>query len=1465
MKKIIAAMLSVIGASCLGVALTACGDNTPVYYKLTYENDEAVIADFGDIKSGAEVREGYTVEFTCAVAEGAEGDPAVMVNGSEIYPDIDGVYSFVMSQDTTVTFENAVIVNTYYLNFDKGDNRITYNVLSGEQQTDAEGVYARMGETVEFSIDVSVYYGDSEYTVLANTTVLKPDSNGNYSTVVMDNTNITVTNLTLDDTFLDRENGGNGTAESPYLIERPIDLYLMADRVNDDWYMGRYGSAYYKLNADIDMKGEQLYVIGDYVSGNYAFFSGDFNGNNHTISNFYIDDMIIEQSAYTEVALPYIGLFGYAVATHTSFPRIYDLNLDNFTIEVDAAKYSQSCTVGGLVGYGVGADIANCTVDGKIAIDADMAQFSYAGGIIGFHQSAYVSDDMKYYSGINACSANVEINGYSGNLYAAGGIAGYSYSYEEKTASYIINSYSKGMVVGAMNAGGIVGYLSPYSSVKNCYSTCEYIEAVCRNGYTTENAKFAYAYAGGIVGYADSDTAVSNCFAITETYASAESGNKYAFAGDVVGCAASASEEVVGSTSALVAKCYGNNQVELSKSFFVNTLGWNEADWSFDGDYPVAKTAEGARTIKVTIDYGSYSVEGKNTLEITLNEYLPISAWYGEKISQFVESENYRSYGYFFANVNGEFTDSVPYSYVLTDGETLYVGFSDYTEIAGKYYLNTGVDGSGAYIVLSANGDLQYMNGARNYLSYYTYDGESAVLYNCPALTEQIDENTIAYATGRAILSNNQLTIVNNATYTEESPLTAVREISGFCYGKYYAGSTDYVFNSDGTGRIGSADTTYVVDGATITVINGNATLSGVVENGKVVSLNGVALTPYDMFEGVWEKSATSHKQFSFDGKGGWSYDYYKYNAQGLRQSITTAIGSYDYVSADEKIILKDENNLTVGEAAFDNDGFLVVNYDSTTLTYYKESSYVGVWRYFFRHETISITLNGIGNKGYGVAYVDYEMLDDTIEMTYQVVSGSETDYIYVYYGDVNYGVLSFNTLNYTLTGSIYSYALNGTANSAVFCLTDDFKGIWMSSELNVVEFNGFGSYNLAASNESFSLRTYGTVKIDGKTVTYKLDDATMTGSFEYNGVTYSISYDDALGVVVVENGSDKFVMKRRDSMYGADLCDSEGNAYVFNGGGLLESGGVLAVGDDIYTYKIKGEVIEVYLESDKIGEITIENNAYKFVKQGSTVELSVRNNFTGEWLVGGGIDKVLTVGTIGADGKAQGVYLGENVTFTYHSEGKYLSFEWKNSTLYINSLTAANSVELAISEQNNTFGEFELCLKASEVDAFRGSYVSDDGSFVVLDGFGNSRFGKGKATFYTADGELSAVCSYTINKFGMPEMSDNGKKVFKSVSVDTQGAYKLGDKAYSIVATDFLYGVIARGDDGVLYTFDGVGGITDSNGHVYAYEGAVRDTHNLCVNMTVTAEDGKVYDAKINYSTTDYTFSLDEKSTENS
>jgi hypothetical protein len=73
--------------------------------------------------------------------------------------------------------------------------------------------------------------------------------------------------------------GGNGTAEDPYLIYTPEQMNTIGTEPND-W------DKHFKLMADIDLsryRGTDFNIIG---TGFLPAFSGVFDGDGHTISNF---------------------------------------------------------------------------------------------------------------------------------------------------------------------------------------------------------------------------------------------------------------------------------------------------------------------------------------------------------------------------------------------------------------------------------------------------------------------------------------------------------------------------------------------------------------------------------------------------------------------------------------------------------------------------------------------------------------------------------------------------------------------------------------------------------------------------------------------------------------------------------------------------------------------------------------------------------------------------------------------------------------------------------------------------------------------------------------------------------------------------------------------------------------------------------------------------------------------------
>jgi hypothetical protein len=1458
MRKIIAAILSALCVSCLAFAF-GCNDE-PSYYKLTFQTVDGVTYNFygmvdGEeypLENGAQVKEGSTVYFTYSEDDDVLGEAVVKANDSdELTPNSDGVYSFQMNSDMSIAVTGLVKQQTCVIDFEKGDNRVKYYVDGVEK----DSISVKAGDTVEFTLWVSVYYNRSKYTVLANTTVVK-ETDGVYKFTAVQDTNITVENLSLDETFIDR-GAGAGTKANPYQLSRPIDLYYLADLVNDDFWSGAYARAYYILTDDIDMEGEQLYIIGDGTT-DYAFFCGDFNGNGKTISNYYIDDTIIEQSAYTEVFMPYIGLFGEAMATTSRAPEIYDLNLADFTIDIDAASSKSTFCAGGIVGLGIGANIRNCTVSGKITARADVNYFGYIGGVVGFQQSAYVSDSLRYYSAVVGCVTNVNISGNAGYVHSIGGISGYVMSHEEQTAAYVLNCGSTGTLSGAFYTGGIAGMVSAYSSVKNSYFAGDYVDAVSRVSKVYGDDTYCYAYSGGIAGYADYDSIVSGCFSTAtvankKVGATATESSAYAITGDIVGGKSGGGSSNVESSPALITNNYANSSVP-SSTVLKDTLGWIDSDWSFESKLPQPKAISDTRNITITL---VNALDQSDVKTIKLSEYVPISVWYGEEngIAQFISNGSNRSYGYYFANDNGTLSDKVPYSYILTGGETLYYKLVDYSAVAGEYYANyagTGVDGGNVVLTLGVDGTLNYSEGANQYVSYYIYDGTQITLFDCPALIESDDDDGDYFTSGVATLSDGVLTISNGVTYKNSTALKAIKKMSNFVYGYYRSQNGDdvdvYYFNPNGTGTRDGVAFTYVATSSAITVNIGNVGYDGVVDaNGYILNVGEATLEAYDAFEGVWEKSATTHKQYTFDGFGKWSYKYFGYDNKGAEKVISSDSGTYTYNSSDETIILSDGK--VVG---FDENGYLVVKDGDFAQTYYKKSSVSGTWRFAYRKEAIQITFSGIGTSGYGEALVDYESLTSTIAMTYDIRTTDGVDYIYLFYQNSNYAILTYSSTDSTLVGSIYSAGTSSIVSNAVFCLYDDYKGSWIGEEWTSVEFNGLGSYKMSGSATTLSVS--GTVRINGNTFNYTLDDSTMDGSIKIGDTTYKIAYNDEDDTITVTNGSDSFTLSRHDSWYTVKLEDESGNLYTFNGGGLLTNGGKLTIGETEYVYKVEGSKAVVYSDGNKVGEIAIIDNDYVYTLVDQTSKtLTISTTFTGSWAVSGAPDSLLVIGKIGANNKAEGTYLGNAVTFTYNAASNYLSFEYNSRTIYVMSMNAKGNTELALSYYSNTLYGFTCCVSTSNLDGFVGTYTKE-GYTMTLDGLGNSFYGKGTIVVTNTVSGNSETLYYTINKFGMPMVS-GGAFILKPVSADTEGAYVNGNIALIEVERDILYAVTATDKNKVAYTFNGVGEvICDDN--TYEYTVVSNDTLNLIVTLKITM-GSTVVDAELDYSSTDYKLTI--------
>ena len=223
--------------------------------------------------------------------------------------------------------------------------------------------------------------------------------------------------------------GGDGSTESPYRITTPNDLNDIG-KYTEDW------GSHFVLTDDINLTGyseSNFNLIGvDWED----FFSGVFDGNGHTISNFPYN-----------FSGPYIMcLFRYVSG---SSAKIKNLTLADPNIDAGTGD-----SVGALVGRMLnGAAVSNCHIQGG------HVRANYGNGTIGGLAGSNSGS-------ISACSAQVTVTGYgnTGGTIGLGGLVG-------SNRGSISNCYVVGTVDGNdYYAGGLAGYNRDDGVISNCYA-----------------------------------------------------------------------------------------------------------------------------------------------------------------------------------------------------------------------------------------------------------------------------------------------------------------------------------------------------------------------------------------------------------------------------------------------------------------------------------------------------------------------------------------------------------------------------------------------------------------------------------------------------------------------------------------------------------------------------------------------------------------------------------------------------------------------------------------------------------------------------------------------------------------------------------------------------------------------------------------------------------------------------------
>ncbi|MHC4500199.1 MAG: GLUG motif-containing protein [Planctomycetota bacterium] len=203
---------------------------------------------------------------------------------------------------------------------------------------------------------------------------------------------------------------GCGTENDPYQIFSPGNIQAVGA---SPWRWDKH----FKLMADIDLggyTGTSLNIIGNSTTK----FTGVFDGDGHTISNF----------TYDSNGMNIVGLFGMVGVYDVNKGEVRNLGLIDPNIHAQG-EYCFGC----LVGYLDNGTVRNCYVEG-----GNISGTNFVGGLAGA---------TGEFGLITHCHSSASV---SGNDFV-GGLTGWN---EGK----VVHCYSVGDVNGTAEAGGLVGH-----------------------------------------------------------------------------------------------------------------------------------------------------------------------------------------------------------------------------------------------------------------------------------------------------------------------------------------------------------------------------------------------------------------------------------------------------------------------------------------------------------------------------------------------------------------------------------------------------------------------------------------------------------------------------------------------------------------------------------------------------------------------------------------------------------------------------------------------------------------------------------------------------------------------------------------------------------------------------------------------------------------------------------------------
>ncbi len=290
------------------------------------------------------------------------------------------------------------------------------NVLAEVPLSKAEGIEFKLEKNESFKIEGDLL------------TIIKPEG----MTLVSDRITATCGNYakSFDLNAVPVILKGEGTKESPYLIETPADWNKLADFMESSQW--EYSGNFFRIENDIDFQGDSIKLLA--VNG--VNFQAELDGAKHTIKNYVYSN---NNSTKTKLQGPnlYVGKYLGLIGTLGSTGSIKNLTLDGV---LKAHSY-----IGSVVGYNYGL-IENVTNLGSV----ETLTSGYASGIA---CRSYENSIIRNCVNEGAVVSKI--------TYATGIV------YETKAGSLLENCVNKGSVTSTTtSAMGIVANVA--GGMKGC-------------------------------------------------------------------------------------------------------------------------------------------------------------------------------------------------------------------------------------------------------------------------------------------------------------------------------------------------------------------------------------------------------------------------------------------------------------------------------------------------------------------------------------------------------------------------------------------------------------------------------------------------------------------------------------------------------------------------------------------------------------------------------------------------------------------------------------------------------------------------------------------------------------------------------------------------------------------------------------------------------------------------------------